>query len=136
MKRKFKTSTGNNSKQIVRWWFVVRGEEKVLEQLQSEWGSVSIQTAWKLEPVFEFQSPPPPLQATPSPSNSNIMAQDADNTHSDNGLPLVHTLNNDLQTSLCPSSHPVAPASASNNHPIALASASSNPSTSSFLEDQ
>ena len=51
VKRKFKTTTGDTSKQIVRWWFVIRGEEKVLEQLQNEWSSVSIQTAWKLEPL-------------------------------------------------------------------------------------
>ena len=28
-------------------------------QLQSDWSSVSIQTAWKLEPVLEFQISPP-----------------------------------------------------------------------------
>ena len=57
VKRKFKTTTRDTSKQIVHWWFVIRGEEKVLERLQNEWSSVSIQTAWKLEPLLEFQKP-------------------------------------------------------------------------------
>ena len=47
VKRKYKTAQ-NNRKQVVRWWFVVRGDERVLKDLESNWGSVSIQTAWKL----------------------------------------------------------------------------------------
>ena len=49
IKRKYKT-VNTDSKRVVRWWFVIRGEEKVLEQLENNWSSVGIQTAWKLEP--------------------------------------------------------------------------------------
>ena len=54
IKRKYKTAR-SDSKRIVRWWFVVRGYEEVLEQLENDWNSISIQTAWKLEPLLEFQ---------------------------------------------------------------------------------
>ena len=54
IKRKYKIAN-NNPKQVTRWWFVVRGEECLLEQLQASWQSVSIQTSWKLEPVLKHQ---------------------------------------------------------------------------------
>jgi len=38
----------------VKWWFVVRGKESVLEQLQKEWPTISIQTSWRLEPVLGY----------------------------------------------------------------------------------
>ncbi len=70
IKRKYKTAKGN-SKQVVRWWFVVRGEEQLLEKLQTDWSSVSTQTTWKLEPVLEFQKEDSPMiSAPPSPSTS------------------------------------------------------------------
>ena len=66
VKRKYKTAQ-NNRKQVVWWWFVVRGDERVLKDLESNWGSVSIQTAWKLELFMEFEatmSPTPQKQHT------------------------------------------------------------------------
>ena len=54
IKRKYKIAN-NNPKQVTRWWFVVRGEECLLEQLQASWQSVSIKTSWKLEPVLKHQ---------------------------------------------------------------------------------
>ena len=33
----------------VQWWFLIRGEEGVLEALQKEWESIQSQTSWKLE---------------------------------------------------------------------------------------
>ena len=54
IKRKYRTVT-NDPKQVTRWWFVVRGEECLLEQLQASWQSVNIQTSWKLEPVLKYQ---------------------------------------------------------------------------------
>ena len=53
VKRKFKTAR-NDSGRVVKWWFVVRGEESVLEQLQKEWPTISIQTSWRLEPVLSY----------------------------------------------------------------------------------
>ena len=54
IKRKYKTAR-SDSKRIVRRWFVVWGDEEVLEQLENDWNSISIQTAWKLESLLEFQ---------------------------------------------------------------------------------
>ena len=80
VKRKYKTAQ-NNKKQVVRWWFVVRGDERVLKDLESNWGSVSIQTAWKLEPVMEFEatmSPTPQKQHTiPSDKRSEDLQASA-----------------------------------------------------------
>ena len=52
VKRKFKTA--RNDERVTKWWFVVRGEESVLEQLQKEWPAISVQTSWRLEPVFIY----------------------------------------------------------------------------------
>ncbi len=57
IKRKYKTANGD-SKRFTRWWFVVRGDEKVLEQLQADWEAVRVQTAWKLEPLLEYDNTP------------------------------------------------------------------------------
>ena len=53
VKRKYKTA-GDESKRIVRWWFVVRGEEETLQILQKEWSQISAQTTWKLEPLYSY----------------------------------------------------------------------------------
>ena len=52
VKRKYKldSHTGN----VSRWWFIFRGREDELEQLQAKQSSVSLQTAWKLEDVFSY----------------------------------------------------------------------------------
>ena len=61
IKRKFKTADRN---QVTKWWFVLRGEEQLLEQLQEKWPAVSVQTSWKLEPVLSYgdipDNPNPP----------------------------------------------------------------------------
>ena len=33
-----------------RWWFLLKGTEPLLRQLEGEWDKVSMQTNWKLEP--------------------------------------------------------------------------------------
>ena len=37
---------------VIRWWFVVRGSEETIQQLESGWPKVQLQTAWKLEPLY------------------------------------------------------------------------------------
>ena len=115
IKRKYKTAR-NNSKQVVRWWFVVRGEEKLLEQLQSDWSSVSIQTAWKLEPVLEFLKSPPaslpmptltvaqsgPDQAGPI-SGAAVGSQSQTETGPEVNGSLAHSLNNSQVAEQSPS---------------------------------
>ena len=51
IKRKYRTAQ-DNSNRVTRWWFVLRGEEEILAQLQEEWPVVALQTAWKLQPLF------------------------------------------------------------------------------------
>ena len=57
VKRKFKTAH-NDKDRVTKWWFVIRGEESVLEQLQKEWPTVGIQTSWRLEPVLSYDDDP------------------------------------------------------------------------------
>jgi len=56
VKRKFKTSHGENSTRVSKWWFVVSGDEEVLKQLDKQWPSVSLQTKWSIEPIFCFNN--------------------------------------------------------------------------------
>jgi len=53
-KRKYKTSH-SNSKKVTKLWFVVHGDESMLEQLTTKWNSIEVQTAWKLEPVLCYK---------------------------------------------------------------------------------
>ena len=46
VKRKFKEG---DSGRRDRWWFLVRGSEAVLEELECLWSNVSLQVDWKLE---------------------------------------------------------------------------------------
>ncbi len=57
VKRKFKTAPSDRNR-VMKWWFVLRGEEQLLEQLQDEWPAVSAQTSWKLEPVLSYTTIP------------------------------------------------------------------------------
>ena len=37
-----------------KWWFVVRGEEDLLTNLEASWNGIALQTAWRLQPVHVF----------------------------------------------------------------------------------
>lgn len=52
VKRKFKSRPDDN--RIKRWWFVIRGEESTLQNLEGCWNQLELQTKWKLEPVLRF----------------------------------------------------------------------------------
>lgn len=79
VKRKFKTA-GGDSNRVTRWWFVVRGSEEIIQQLESEWPKVQLQTAWKLQPLlFIPKTDPSPMssnqsQSSPDKSPSGILA--------------------------------------------------------------
>ena len=47
----------NNHKHVTKWWFVIRGEDRLLEHLQNEWQLEAVQTAWKLKPVLCYKDP-------------------------------------------------------------------------------
>ena len=55
VKRKYKTAS-EDPQRVIRWWFVLRGEEESLETLQGEWPRIATQTAWKLEPLYSYAS--------------------------------------------------------------------------------
>ena len=40
--------------QLSKWWFIISGEEPVLQLLMEKWNAVSYQTNWTLEPVLTF----------------------------------------------------------------------------------
>ena len=54
IKRKYKSSR-RNPDTVAKWWFVIRGEENKLQELEGEWRAIAIQTAWKLEPVYYYE---------------------------------------------------------------------------------
>ena len=57
----FKTTTSNHS----RWWFVVRGSEEDLCNLDNEWDRINHQTPWELEVCYRLvENPPPPPPPT------------------------------------------------------------------------
>ena len=51
VKRKFKTANGDSDR-VIKWWSVVRGNGETIQQLESGWPKVQLQTAWKLEPLY------------------------------------------------------------------------------------
>ena len=63
LRRKFKT---NDNGRIIRWWFLIRGEEDVLVELQQIWKRVSIQTSWRLEECLIYKDLPPEHPLEPS----------------------------------------------------------------------
>ncbi len=75
IKRKYKTADSNN-KRVVKWWFVVRGEEKLLEELSKQWNLVAVQTAWKLEPVQCFMPENQGKERTTSVGNTTVSEAD------------------------------------------------------------
>ena len=53
LRRKFKTSQDGR---ISRWWFLIRGDECVLTELEM-WETVSAQTSWRLEDCLKYIEP-------------------------------------------------------------------------------
>ena len=110
VKRKYKI----NAKCVTRWWFVIRGEESLLEQLQSNWHLVNVQTAWKLEPVFKHQMEDSPQPADTLLKESAIAGAPAPSTPS--SVHQQHTLNKGLQTSQDSGNHSIAAAVVPSDH--------------------
>ena len=53
VKRKYIT---NSNGSVQRWWYVIRGEELDLAELEKAWEAIATQTSWKLEPLFRFDN--------------------------------------------------------------------------------
>ena len=55
MKRKYKLNRhGSGRNRVVRWWFVLRGDEVVMKQLEEYWSKLAMQVDWKLEPLLTY----------------------------------------------------------------------------------
>ena len=61
VQREFKKSDGSE----IRWWFLIRGDESVLQTFQMEWEKVEYSTSWKLE-LCHRPIPPTPEQLSQS----------------------------------------------------------------------
>ena len=49
VKRKYKTACDNHAV-VKKWWFILRGSEERLQQLENEWELAATHTSWKIEP--------------------------------------------------------------------------------------
>ena len=52
IKRKFREA--QDSKKVVKWWFIVKGEEAILVSLEDVWRRIELQTEWKLIPLMKY----------------------------------------------------------------------------------
>ena len=59
------------STEVSKWWFVISGEESILDQLARNWDTVKLQTNWSLEPIFSYGNPTD--QATDQDTNSSCV---------------------------------------------------------------
>ena len=51
VRRKFKSLPNGRT---IRWWFLVRGDEVILQDLQKSWNAIQLHTSWKLEECVKF----------------------------------------------------------------------------------
>ena len=55
----YKLAQVGGIKHEVRWWFVIKGDESVLEQLDEKWQqppATIVPPRWKLEPLMRYKS--------------------------------------------------------------------------------
>ena len=62
----------NDQKRVVKWWFVIRGDEKLLEKLDHQWNLVAVQTAWQLQPLQCFLEARNDASASASPAGESL----------------------------------------------------------------
>ena len=101
IKRKYKTATGSSAR-VVRWWFVVRAEESVLEQVQKEWNQVAMQTDWKLTPLLQHAKPITEAQLhveQPTPSLGDVTKSGPGNSEKSAPSGMQQVSSNNLQSS-------------------------------------
>ena len=95
IKRKYKITSTNH---VSKWWFVIRGEESSLKNLDEKWEPISLHTSWKLEPLLSFNNAindptTPPLKTTDGAPKDEFetvdtLTKDPENLHAP-GLDLV-----------------------------------------------
>ena len=107
VRRKYKT---NQDGKTVWWWFLIRGDEQVLVELEGKWDSIALQRTWKLEDCYKYNI------LEQQPASSVVSAQE--------------NSNHATSIAVTPITEPDVPAH-ENNHPLAtITSISSTPSPS------
>ena len=82
VKRKYKTARDNHAV-VKKWWFILRGSEERLQQLENEWEPVAIHTSWKIEPAYRFTCDADE-QHGPDKECDKVPADNSKNVNSDN----------------------------------------------------
>ena len=78
----------------------MRGEESALLELEQEWNSIAVQTAWKLEPVHYYVEHSTPNKSTdlPSTMSAPIVPNSTVSSPTDEPIVSEHTPVNSLNT--------------------------------------
>ena len=65
-----------------RWWFLIKGDEQLLCELEGEWDRVSLQTNWKLESCTKpSDTVPQPPTATATDASTSTSASPISTSH-------------------------------------------------------
>ena len=52
IRRKYKTNKiDDNGQRKVRWWFEIKGDESILQDLEAHWKNITASESWKLEGI-------------------------------------------------------------------------------------
>ena len=83
-----------------RWWFVIHDSEESLQALEENWGSVHVQTNWKLEPCYkpmdsDNSTQPSTLPPPTTPTEINMLPSET---------PTVDIMQNDGKSAASPAS--------------------------------
>ena len=83
-----------------RWWFVIHDSEESLQALEENWGSVHVQTNWKLEPCYkpmdsDNSTQPSTLPPPTTPTEINMLPSET---------PTVDVMQNDGKSAASPAS--------------------------------
>lgn len=109
IKRKYKTAENNSSSaasgptnRVIRWWFVVRADEQILQQLDNDWHKVALQTGWELTPLLQYVNSQSQFQqqdgslpnstGSPEVANNEFTEQDKHSTNQTLDSPQQQTL--------------------------------------------
>ena len=57
---------------MTKWWFIISGEESLLDQLSNNWTVVKLQTNWSLEPVLAYTDMPQLQNSAPLTQSVNV----------------------------------------------------------------
>ena len=105
VKRKFKEG---DSGRRDRWWFLVRGSEAVLEELECLWSNVALQVGWKLEVCTKPSDDDGELDAGSNATESDgakcVESESASNTAlNSSDCPPCNTNSPEMSTATCSS---------------------------------